>query len=338
MMGLTKRAGLVATTAVVVGLVAVPRIAQAAPRCFGKKATIEGTGQNDKLKGTPHRDVIVGLGGHDRINGRGGDDLICGGGGRDLIRGKSGDDQASGGGKRDVLLGHDGNDRLTGGGGAEILVGAGGSDQLFGGPGGEAVMAGGPDDDLIDGGPGLFDAAWFDRSPVGVVVDLNLVTPQNTNEGIDTLLGVEGVFGSAFNDVLTGQNTPSETGNGLFGLAGTDQITALDGNDVIDGGPGNDKGGPGVGFLNGGLGADIIIGESGDDDLFGEAGADLLDGFEDEETTGDFGSAGPDIDQCFGIETLDMTPGNECEMNVPRDALPRLGRWRAARSLGAAWR
>jgi hypothetical protein len=127
------------------------------------------------------------------------------------------------------------------------------------------------------------------------------------------------------------------TGNGLFGLGGTDQIQALDGDDVIDGGAGNDEGGPGVGLLNGGLGSDLIIGESGDDDLYGEAGNDLLDGFEDQETTGDFGSGGPDIDQCFGLEALDPDPANACEMNTPREALTRMGRWPSARSTGTLW-
>lgn len=290
--------------------------AQAAPRCFGLQATIVGTGKNDKINGTAGKDVIVGGGGHDRISGRGGDDLICGGNGRDTLRGKAGDDRLNGGNQSDFMFGHAGNDELRGFGGADVLMGARGNDDLEGGSGGEIVMMGGPGDDLYNGGPGLFDLASFEGSPAGVIVDLNLLTPQNTNEGIDTLIGIEGLTGSQFNDRITGQNVATPTGNGLFGLDGIDEILGLDGDDVIDGELGNDRGGPGVGQLNGGAGNDLILGGSGDDDLYGDAGNDFLDGGEDGETTGvgDFGSGGPDTDECFGLETNDGT----CEMNTPR--------------------
>jgi Ca2+-binding RTX toxin-like protein len=290
--------------------------AQAAPRCFGRRATIVGTGKNDKINGTPGKDVIVGGGGHDRISGRGGDDLICGGSGRDTLRGKAGDDRLNGGNHSDFMFGHAGNDELRGFGGADVLNGARGNDDLEGGSSGELVLIGGPGDDLYNGGPGLFDLASFEGSPAGVIVDLNVLTSQNTNEGIDTLLGVEGVTGSLFNDRITGQNVASPTGNGLFGLDGVDEILGLDGDDTIDGELGHDRGGPGVGQLNGGAGNDLVLGGSGDDDLYGDTGNDLLDGFEDGETpgVGDFGSGGPDTDECFGLETNDGT----CEMNTPR--------------------
>jgi Ca2+-binding RTX toxin-like protein len=336
-MSFTRRAALSGVVVALVGVLTIPQVAQAAPRCFGSRATIVGTGGNDKINGTGGRDVIVGVGGHDRINGRGGDDLMCGGGGRDLLRGKAGDDELSGGGKRDVLLGQQGNDLMTGSGGADVLLGLPGNDVLRSGPGSD-FMIGGSGDDLYDGGGGQFDLISFESSPLGVTVDLNLTTPQNTNEGIDTITQVEGASGSGFNDVLIGQNVPSPTGNGLFGLDGTDQLSGLDGDDVLDGGPGSDRGGPGVGFVNGGLGNDLVIGEFGDDDLFGEAGNDLLDGFEEGETpTGDFGSGGPDIDECFGLEVLDPNPANACETNTPRQVTARLGAWTSVRSAGSAW-
>jgi Ca2+-binding RTX toxin-like protein len=319
------------TLAVLIGFVAVPPAAQAAPRCFGKKATIVGTGDRDTLKGTPKRDVIVGLGGGDKINGRAGGDLICGGGGHDSIKAKAGNDRISGGPSGDFILGQQGNDELGGAGGGDAILAGPGNDRILGGPGAE-FMIGGVGDDLFDGGSNPFDLASFEESPVGVVVDLNVTTPQNTGEGIDTLLGVEGLVGSPLNDALTGQNVPSQTGNGLFGFGGTDQVLGMDGNDVIDGEDGNDKGGPGVGLVNGGLGDDVVFGGFGDDDLYGEAGNDLLDGFEEGETTGDFGSGGPDLDECFGLETVDMTPGNECETNTPKVAR-RLARWRSVRSM-----
>jgi len=62
-------------------------------RCFGRRATIVGTREDDVLAGTPHRDVIAGLGGSDHIEGKGGSDLICGGGGRDNLSGGAGRDR-----------------------------------------------------------------------------------------------------------------------------------------------------------------------------------------------------------------------------------------------------
>lgn len=194
-------------------------------------------------------------------------------------------------------------------------------------------MFGGPGDDVYNGGSGSFDFASLVLSPAGVIVDLNLATPQNTNEGIDTFLGIEGVEGTELNDVLIGQNVPSETGNGLFGLGGTDQLLGMDGNDVIVGDAGDDRGGVGIGQLNGGLGNDAISGGPGNDDLLGEAGNDVLFGGESEETTGDFGSGGPDIDDCTEIETPDPDPANACEKLAPRIATSRPAGWRTVLSL-----
>ncbi len=52
--------------------------AQAAPTCFGKRATVVGTNGPDTLEGTAGSDVIAGLGGNDDMYGFGGPDLICG--------------------------------------------------------------------------------------------------------------------------------------------------------------------------------------------------------------------------------------------------------------------
>jgi hypothetical protein len=42
----------------------------AAPRCFGKAATMVGTTKKDRLTGTKRKDVIVANGGDDRIKPR----------------------------------------------------------------------------------------------------------------------------------------------------------------------------------------------------------------------------------------------------------------------------
>jgi len=325
MTGRTRGWGaLLGVAALVIGSLAIPQSAQAAPRCFGKRATIVGTGHRDRLQGTPGRDVIVGLGGRDSIIGKSGRDLICAGGGSDTIRGKKGHDRMHGGSGGDIIFGQAGNDEMIGAGGGDALLAGPGNDLMLAGPGFD-VLIGGSGDDLFDGGPTPFDTASFEESPVGVVVDLNLVAPQVTGEGTDTLTGIEGLVGSKGNDVLTGQDLPSLTGNVLRGFGGADQLYGMDGDDVLDGEAGNDKGGPGVGLVSGGPGNDWVFGGFGDDDLYGDEGNDLLDGFEDEETTGDFGSGGPDLDECFGLESNDGT----CETLAPLlAAAGRSARWR----------
>jgi Ca2+-binding RTX toxin-like protein len=75
--------------------------------------------------------------------------------------------------------------------------------------------------------------------------------------GIDTLLGIENLTGSAFNDVLTG----SAAANVLDGGAGSDNLAGGLGNDSLTGGVGADTlaGGGGVDLLDGGAGADRFV-------------------------------------------------------------------------------
>ncbi len=89
--------------------------------CQGKVATIVGSADNDKLKGTGKADVINGVGGNDRISGLRGNDVVCGEGGNDLI---------NGGGGRDKLDGGDGRDKLIGGPGkGDVCKGGPGKDR-----------------------------------------------------------------------------------------------------------------------------------------------------------------------------------------------------------------
>jgi Ca2+-binding RTX toxin-like protein len=91
------------------------------------------------------------------------------------------------------------------------------------------------------------------------VVTVNLVTGVVTGpDGADTLIGIEGVIGGAYNDVFTG--------NGL--------------DNVLDGQGGYDE-------LNGGAGNDTLLGGTSDDILRGDAGNDTLDG---QGGTGDLAS------------------------------------------------
>jgi hypothetical protein len=95
--------------------------AQPRPRssCRGRRATIEGSAQADRIKGTPGVDVIAGLGGNDRIFGLAGNDRICGGAGKDLVAGGAGKDLLDGGAGADRLIGGPGTDVLSGGAGKD---------------------------------------------------------------------------------------------------------------------------------------------------------------------------------------------------------------------------
>lgn len=83
-------------------------------QCNGLDATIVGTEDNDKIRGTPDDDVIVGLGGNDDIKGKGGNDTICGGEGNDKLHGNKGND---------ILIGGPGYDKIHGGQGFDTCDG-----------------------------------------------------------------------------------------------------------------------------------------------------------------------------------------------------------------------
>jgi Ca2+-binding RTX toxin-like protein len=147
-------------------------------------------------------------------------------------------------------IGDDGDNTLTGTSIANEIHSYAGNDTLTG-LGGEDLLEGGDGDDTLDGGTG-FDTASYASAALGVVVSLLNAGAQDTGGGgIDTLLSIENLIGSAFDDTLTG----TAGANVLSGLAGNDR-------------------------LNGGAGVDTLLGGAGDDILIGGAGADMLDGGE----------------------------------------------------------
>jgi Ca2+-binding RTX toxin-like protein len=164
-----------------------------------------------------------------------------------------------------TINGTNGGDSLYGGAAADVINGLNGNDTLkgFGGA------------DRLDGGNGI-DTVFYGDSSAGV--GINLATGRGvggTAEG-DTLISIENVFGSNFNDVLTGTSGDNQ----LHGQDGNDIIMGGSGNDFLDGGSGNDilvSGGFGHSVLDGGAGNDTLKGAGGSDMLIGGAGSDTAD-------------------------------------------------------------
>lgn len=172
LLGMTALASALAAVAPML-LVALPTSAagaadSAAPTCFGKPATITGSGL---LRGTAGPDVIVAYGAAE-VHALGGNDRVCGafvvvaGAGADRVRYTRDDGdypQLDGGPGNDVLVvggdrfaeleGGRGHDVLRGTGGEQFLVGGPGRDRLFGGAGPDTLI-GGSGRDTGDGGLG----------------------------------------------------------------------------------------------------------------------------------------------------------------------------------------
>lgn len=178
------------------------------------------------------------------------------------LRGTQGADTLVGGAGDDVIYGFEGADTLKGGGGNDVIAGNEGNDVLQGGDGDDYLL-GGPGNDTIDGGAGNDWAAYEDAAG-GVKVDLTLTGAQNTvGAGTDKLIGIENVYGSAFNDTLIG----SAAANMMVGGAGNDTVSGGKGDDTLWGSDGHDA-------LDGGDGDDYLVGGAGDDVIKGGAGWD----------------------------------------------------------------
>jgi Ca2+-binding RTX toxin-like protein len=168
--------------------------------------------------------TIIGTMNNDLLTGTSGEDIICGGGGSDTIRGLAGND---------------------------ILRGEGEPDKLVGGEG----------DDTLDGGSSSTDTADF--SDALSAVSASLTENTATGVGSDTLVNIENLAGSKFNDTLTGSGINNQiSGAGgddtISGLSGWDKLFGAGGNDTLRGGPGNDQ-------LVGDDGADTLLGQEADD-------------------------------------------------------------------------
>ena len=138
----------------------------------------------------------------------------------------AGNDTQSGSQQADLLSGLAGNDTLSGLAGNDTLEGGNGNDVLRGGAGADHLV----------GGSGI-DLAMYSESSAPVTIDIAAGTGHGGNAEGDVLSGIEGVYGSSRNDVLTG----GATANTLIGNPGDDVIDGRGGKDLLGGGTGADR-------------------------------------------------------------------------------------------------
>lgn len=136
------------------------------------------------------------------------------------------------------------NNRITGNDLDNKLMGMAGNDTLIGNDG-DDTLQGGAGNDVLNGGYGT-DIAIYTDATAGVKVSLATTALQVTGgAGTDTLIDIEDLLGSSFNDTLTGSADSNYIGDGagndsVSAGAGDDELYASAGNDTIDGGDGSD--------------------------------------------------------------------------------------------------
>jgi Ca2+-binding RTX toxin-like protein len=292
---------------------------------------LSGLSGNDKLTGNAGNDILAGVAGTDQLLGGDGNDLLNGGTQNDVLNGGLGSDTAdygtfsiggqnligatagvtvnlnvqgvaqnTGGAGLDTLVSIENltgsvySDRLTGNSANNVLTGREGNDILMGGNGNDTLQ-GDSGNDTLNGGDGL-DTASYTTATAAVTIDLNYYgSGQATGgAGIDTLVNIEDLTGSRFNDVL----------NSMFGTInggdGDDRLSSSDGGATLNGGAGNDVlyAVEGSGYtLSGGAGNDVVtyLGLAGDNTINGGAGTDRL--------THDAGAGGGPVTFDYNIVT-----------------------------------
>ncbi len=141
---------------------------------------------------------------------------------------------------RDTLNGTSNNDTIKGLDGADIMTGGDGNDKLIGGRG-EDYLDGGRGNDVIDGGTENdsyvppwwidWDSVAFNSATKGINVDLKSGVAQDGSGGTDTLIDIEAVFGTRFDDRLLGGNSANDGFEVFEGNEGDDYINGRSGFD-----------------------------------------------------------------------------------------------------------
>lgn len=287
-------------------------------------AAILGNAEANVLKGTSGNDHIYGLAGKDTLNGNAGKDYLDGGSGIDTMNGGTGNDTYIVRQAHDIV-------KETSTGGVDLvqsfatahtlasfvengqimsttaasLTGNGLDNTLFAGLGNN-VLNGGAGNDTVS-------YAFGTSGTHGVTVTLASTLAQSTRgSGTETLISVENLTGTAFNDNLTGNDTTNvlrgAAGNDILrGAGGADSLFGDAGADTLEGGSGDDRmvGGAGIDTLRGGAGHDTMFGGTGNDKFDFDSINDLGNTAVDTDTIRDF--AASDILDLSGIDADSTT-------------------------------
>jgi len=275
------------------------------------------------------------------VNAGDGDDTVVAGAGTDVLDGGNGTDlisyKLSGSavnvniGTNSVSGGYAAGDRISG---FESIEGSNFNDTLTGNADNN-ILTGGKGADRIDGGDGN-DTANYAGSTAAVSIDLSTGTGTGGEAQGDTLVSIERVVGSKYNDTFKADVTSAT----FEGGEGNDRFISGDSADVLNGGDGNDTadysnssagvtvdlrltggqvsagaangdilnsienvtGSSGDDALTGNSGANVIIGGAGNDTLISMGGADTLDGGADVDTA--------DFSMATSAVNLNLSTGN----------------------------
>ena len=162
----------------------------------------------------------------ENANGGAGNDFLLGNAVANKLIGNSGDDYLHGKDGNDTLYGGNGNDVVLGGNGNDTIYGGSGNDQIWGDANNDTII-GDSGSDQIDGGTGI-DTVSYSGSTAAVNVNIAKTTAQAGGYAAgDTLISIENIIGSSYND-------------SLFGNALANVINGGKGKDTMTGGGGAD--------------------------------------------------------------------------------------------------
>lgn len=211
-----------------------------------ENTVLTGSG-NDIVYGGRANDIIRSSSGNDTIHTSGGNDSIDGGSGSDTVdystvtENMTVDLSTLVGNASEALIGSGKIDRLANienilaGAGNDLLIGNAQDNLLSGGDGNDTLI-GGTGNDTLDGGAGT-DIASFQNGTAGIMLDLSTSTPGGITVTVGgdskTLLSIEGIVATEYNDTLIGGDSVD---NVFSGAGGADTFIASAGNNQYDGG------------------------------------------------------------------------------------------------------
>jgi Ca2+-binding RTX toxin-like protein len=198
----------------------------------------------------------------------------------------------------DTIYGYHGNDTIYGGIDDDTIYGGAGLDTLRGDAGNDTLHGNG-DADILNGGANI-DTASYETSWAGVQVSIRANTAHGGDAEGDTLYSIENLTGSAYDDLLKGD----DNSNTLRGGGGADNLKGYGAADTIEGGANND-------LLNGGMGRDWLYGGADADTFVWAEYTETGNTAATADVVMDFNRAQGDLINLFSIDANVVAGGNQ---------------------------